>query len=350
MTRLPFSTVYISGLQAGKSIQDILLAVPVNFLLNFIFAIPILVLLKRHPGKDLIECAKNIIGKPFSILVAIFYLLCFLYSATMIQSSFQVFFVNSVIPEIGYAAIAIPILLISFYGAVKGIESLMRFGGLVIAAYLIILVVLDASMIPSINLNFLFHQLYSGPQYFIKAVLNGVNTNIQIVFLAFCAPFLKLGTRIGKIFLKWNVIAMSLFLCLEFFIVTVLGPFGAKQITPLFTLPMQSQIIVFERLDMLDAVSWILNAILLTAFFIYLATTCFNKIGFRKRNRLTAFIVSAIIFASVYYLSSSRRFLDQITFSPYLTVVTIVAQIILPLIILMADVLKGRFTAYEGTS
>lgn len=350
MTRLPFSTIYISGLQAGMSVQDILLAVPVNFLLNFIFAIPILVLLKRHPGKDLIECARNIMGKPFSILIAVFYLLCFLYSATMIQSSFQVFFVNSVIPEIGYAAIAIPILLISFYGAVKGIESLMRFGGLVIAVYLIILIVLDASLIPSVNLDFLFPQLYSGPQYLLKAVLNGVNSNMQIVFLAFCAPYLKPGTRMGRIFSKWNVIAMLIFLGLEFFIVTVLGPFGAKQVTPLFTLSMQSKIGVFERLDMVDAVSWILNTVLLTAFFIYLAATCFNKMGFRRRNKLITFIVTAIIFASVYYFSSSRQFLDQITFSPYLTAVTVAAQIVLPLIILLADVLKGRFTAYESTS
>ena len=37
MLRLPFSTAYYIALNAGQSIQDILFAVPVNFVLNFIF-------------------------------------------------------------------------------------------------------------------------------------------------------------------------------------------------------------------------------------------------------------------------------------------------------------------------
>jgi spore germination protein (amino acid permease) len=349
MTKLPFSTVYISGLQAGRSVQDILLAVPVNFLLNFIFAIPILILLKRHPGKDLIECVKNSMGKPASVLIAIFYLFCFLYSATLIQSVFRVFFVNAIIPEIGYFATAIPILIVCFYCAIKGIETIMRFSGLVLVSYLIILIFLDATLIPSVNLNFLFPQFYSGPQYFLKAVLDGVNSNMQIVFLAFCAPFLKSGTSAGKIFAKWNVFAMLLFWALEFFIVTVLGPFAAKQITPLYTLSLESEVGVLDRLDMVDMISWIFNTVLLTAFFIYLATTCITKVGINKHRRIITFIVTAVIFILAYFGSKSTQMLVNVSFNPYLTAMTVFAQIILPLVILLTDIIKGRVTSYETT-
>ena len=75
ISRLTFEPEYYISLMAGRSIQDVLLAVPVNFILNYIVAIPILLLLKKYPGKDLIEIAFNIIGRAAGIIIA--YFICF---------------------------------------------------------------------------------------------------------------------------------------------------------------------------------------------------------------------------------------------------------------------------------
>lgn len=347
MTRLPFSTAYYVSLSAGRSIQDVLFAVPVNFVLNFIVAIPILILLKRHPGKDLIECADIICGKAAGIIIAIFYMLCFVALSIYIKTIFQEFFVNNVIPEFSYYAIAIPLLIVAFYGAVKGIETIARFSGIVILFYLIILTIITISLVPSINYGYLFPAFYTGPKIFMNAVINGINSNIQIVLLAFCAPFLKAGTKLGKLYTKWNMLAMLLFFGLEFLSIVVLGPFAAKQYFPLIILSMQSRVGVFERIDAFDMISWILNTILMVTFFVYLATNCMLKAGLNKHRKLVAFLIVAVIFGLTQYLPQYFIALHGITLSPYVTVITLTAIILVPILILVTDLIKGRVASNE---
>jgi len=347
MTRLPFSTAYYVALNAGKSIQDILYAVPVNFILNFIIAIPILMLLKKYPGKDIIELASNIIGKAAGIIVAVFYMFCFILLAVYMHATFQDFFVNAIIPESTYYDIAIPLLVVAFYGAVKGIEAIARFGSIVIIAYLIILSIIAISLIPHIDFNNLLPVFYNGPQYFWGAVLNGFNSNIQIVFLIFCAPFLKSGTKTGKLYAKWNVFAMLLFLGLEFLTVAVMGPFVAIQNYPLSTLAMQSRVGVFERIDAIDMISWILNIVLMVTFYVYFAAGCLMKVGLNKHKKLITFLIVAIIFAATDYASNFFVGVHTVTLNPYISVLTLTAMILVPFLILIADMIKRRVAGNE---
>jgi spore germination protein (amino acid permease) len=347
MTKLTFSMSYYVSLSAGRSIQDVLLAVPVNFILNYIVAIPILILLKRHPGKDLVELAHNILGRAAGIFIAVFYMLCFVFLAIYLLATFHNYYVNFILPESMYYAIAIPLLIVAFYGAVKGIETIARFGSIVIILYLIIVAVIGLSLIPQINFDFLFPMLYNGPKVFLGAVLSGVNSNLQIVFLAFCAPFLKLGTKLGKIYTKWNVIAMLLFLMLEFLTVTVMGPFAAKQNFPLPELALLSQVGVFERLDAVDMISWILNTVLSVTFYVYIATVCLLKTGLNKHRKIITFLIVTVVFAVAYFVTPFFTVLHIITINPLMTVGTLTAIILLPFTILLADLIKGRVASNE---
>jgi spore germination protein KB len=342
VTRLLFSTAYVTGLEAGTSVQDVLLAVPVNFIVNFIVAIPVLVLLGKNPGKDLTECASNSIGKAAGAVVGIFYMLVFLLIAVFTQATFQIYFVNSVIPNSHFLAIAIPMAVVCLYGAVKGIESISRFGGYVMITYAVILGVIFISLIPSINLGYLFPLLYNGPQIALKAFVSGFNSSMQILFLAFCAPYLRSGTNLTKLYAKWNVIAMLMFLFLEFLMVVVMGPFGAKQNFPLQMLATQSEIGVFERLDAVDMTSWILNTTLNTTFYIYLAVMCLTKMGLNGRRRLVTVIVVVIVFVATQFVSTNYDLLHKVTFTTPITILSIFAMLVVPLVLLIADAVKRR--------
>lgn len=347
MTRLPYSTAYFVSLGASRNIQDILFAVPVNFVLNFIVAIPILLLLKRYPGKDLIECASLTLGKAAGVVIALFYMLCFLSLAIYINTMFEEYFGNVIIPEAGYIAIAIPLLVVAFYGAAKGIESIARFGSVVIVAYVVIVTIIFLSVIPNIDMDYLKPIFYNGPSVFIKAVLSGINSNMQILFLAFCAPFLKEGTKPGKIFAKWNIIASLMFLVLEFVIIIVMGPFAAKQNYPISTLAMQSKVGVFERIDAFDMIAWILETLLMVTFFVYLSVGCVLKVGFNKHRKWIAFFVVAAVFAIAPFFKKHFIYLHAITLSPMVTIITMLAIILIPLLVLTADIIKRRASANE---
>ena len=347
MLRLPFSTAYYIALNAGQSIQDILFAVPVNFVLNFIVAIPVLILLKKHPGKDPVELANDVFGKAGGIVTGTFYMFCFILLAIYMMGNFQDFYVNAIIPESSYLAIALPMLFVALYGAVKGIEAIARFGSIVIMIYLIILSIITLSLLPRINFSYLFPAFYNGPGVFLNAVLSGYNQNFQIVFLLFCAPFLKSGTGTGKLFSKWNIISSLLYLALEFLTVTVMGPFAGRQKFPLSTLAMQSRLGVFERIETVDMISWILNAILIITVFIHFAVSCLLKMGLNKYRKPIAFLVAAAVFVTSMYVTNCFLPLHAFTLSPVTTLVTTVAVIFLPFLILMTDLIKRRVAGNE---
>jgi spore germination protein (amino acid permease) len=348
LTRLPFSTAYIVGLNAGRSVQDILLAVPVNFVINFIVAIPLLMLIKRYPGKDPVECAINILGKPTGMIVALIYGLFFLATVVHMQAVFQNFFINTVIPDSNFNSVAIPMLfVVCFYGAVKGIETIVRFSSIGIVIYLVVVSMIIISLIPSIKLDYLSPQFYNGPGVFLKAIWAGFNSNPQILFLAFCIPFLKIGTKTGKLFMKWNIFAMVLFFLLEFVSITVMGPYGAKQNYPLSALSMLSQISVFERLDAIDMVSWILNAVIYTTFYIYLMSSCILKFGFNKHKKIVIFLCVVVIFFLSKLEDSVSTEIHDVYTNPILTGVTVFLLIVLPITLLLADVIKRRIVNEE---
>lgn len=347
MTRLSFSTAYLPGLNAGMSVQDVLPAVPVNFLLNFIFAVPILLLLRRHPGKDPVELTRNIIGRTAAVLITVFYMAGFLFQAFCYQSYFQEFYVNSLIPESSYLEIAVPILVVCFLGSVKGMETIARFGGLAFLIYLIVVILIDVSLLPSVDPQFLLPQFYKGPGIFLRTVLSGVNSNMQIVLLAFCAPYIKSGTGMGKIYARWNMITMGLFLLLEFFVVTVMGAYGARQVFPLYTLSLQSKIDVFERLDSVDVIAWILESVFVITFYVYLTTMCLTKIGINGRRRLVNLGVLLVLLAACGLLMKYNYLLKSVTFSPYVTAYTLLSQILLPLLLLTVDIVKERWVKQD---
>jgi len=348
LTRLPFSTAYIVGLNAGRSVQDILLAVPVNFVINFIVVIPLLMLIKRNPGKDPVECAINILGKPAGMIVALIYGLFFLATAVHMQAVFQNYFVNIVIPDSNFNSVAIPMLfIVCFYGAVKGIETIVRISGIAMVIFLVVLSIIFISLIPSVNIEYLFPQFYNGPTVFLKAVLSGFNSNPQILFLAFCIPFLKIGSKTGKIFMKWNILALALFFLIEFMCVTVMGPFGANESYPLQTLSSLSQIGVFERLDSIDMASWILNAVIYTTFYIYLMSSCILKFGLNKHRKLVIFLCVLAIFIFSKMEDAVSTEIHDIYGSPILTVAMAFLLIVLPLTLLLADVIKRRIANEE---
>jgi spore germination protein KB len=346
--RLAFSINYIAGINPGSSIQDVLFAIPVIFVINLIIALPIFMLLKRHPGKDLIECSKQIFGNGIGFVICLIYFCFFIFISSLQLGTFQMYFNTCVTTQTNALTIAIPISFVCIYAAVKGIESIARFGVFVLIFYLIIVTTVFISTLPNVDLSYLKPIFYDGPKYFSQAVLVGVNSSPQILFIAMCVPFLKPGTKIIKTFITWNAIAMLLLFVLEFFVVTNMGPFASKQLFPLITLSLISKISVFERIDSFDMISWILNSTLNICIGLFAASQCLMRTSLRKwrRTAITVSSILIIIFGSLY----SNIYLQNLDIfnNPLFTAIIIILIIAVPLSILISDIVKGKVAENEG--
>ena len=342
ITRLLFSTTYQSVLNAGNSIQDLLLSLPIVFITNFIIAIPMLILLKRYPGHDPVECATTVAGRGAGIVVAIFYYVFFILNAIITTGNFENYFTISVISEVDSYAIGFLILVICIYGALKGIEAMARFNSIAAVIYILTTAVICISVISLVKLNYLKPMLFNGTKYLMGSIALNYNLSSQIVMLAFLAPFLQKGKSIGKTYAIWNVMSVIRVFVLEFNIVTVTGAFGAVHQQPLQLLATLSQISVFDRVDSIDMVSWILNSVITITIYLYLAVSCLLKIGLNKHRKMLAIISGAIIFFISPYLSRNFIDLQSVIVSGVTSLVVTLFTVFIPIIILIADVIKGR--------
>lgn len=166
ISRITFSYSYISAISPGNDVQDILLAVPVVFGIDLIIFAPALMLLKRYPGRDLVDCAWQITGSGLGSIIGFFY---YLYFTAICVSSiilFQQFYNCTISSDINGLIITVPMLIAAVYGAVKGIESISRFGLFVFVIYLLVSLVMYLSVLPDLKMDYLRPLLYNGPRVF----------------------------------------------------------------------------------------------------------------------------------------------------------------------------------------
>jgi spore germination protein KB len=341
MSRVPFATSYFIALGDSNSIQDVLPALPVNFALNFLLAIPLLLLMKTYPGKDPVECARLSLGKAGGYAAAVFYTLCFVLVPSYDVSTFETYFRSSVMPEIGQISVVIPMCLVIYYAVIKGIEALGRFGTVVIIAYAVVVMFIMGSLSSVINPGYLSPLFYNGPSVFLKAVLNGAVSNVQIVYLAFCTPFLKKDSSPLKVFTWWNVITTLMLFLTELMAIIVMGPLAGKQKFPLSTLAIQSRIGVFERVDSFDMIAWILETLLMSAFVLLLCVRCSERIRRGKHTKAAALIaIAAVVFISPVV---SKPFLTRhfITMNPVAAATSATAMAVLPSAMLIGGKLRN---------
>lgn len=344
---ISFSTAYISSLNAGNSVQDVLPAVPVLFLLNFLVAVPILMLLKRHPGKAIFECFIQIMGKNLSMLIAALYILFFLFHAAAALATYHLVYINAVTVEAQEYEVSIPILIVCVYGAVKGLETIVRFGFFNLILYAVILIFNFIALVPQINLGYLFPMFYNGPGIFLKALESMFNGNIQILLLGVFAAYLRPQDKVGKVYGYSNTLTMSVLFVITLLTIIVMGPFASKQIFPLFTLSQLSKLSVFERLDSVQMVLWILDVILTVTVYLFIIANICSKFGLNHQRK----IITALAGAAVYFLAPliSHNYLlyQKLTGGVLMSAVVILLLIVIPMIVLLTDIIKEKVNKNE---
>lgn len=342
VSRTVFSTCFIPAVNPSNNIQDMLLAVPVVFLINLIIAVPVLALLKRHPGRDFIECSMQACGKipGYVICLLIYFYIVMLSGATL--ATFCNFYINCINSEMSIFIMTLFILLVAIYGAVKGIETIARYAFVVVAIYFIIVIFISITLIPSLETAYLTPLFYNGSRVFTQTVLSGVNASFQLMLLAMCTPFLQPEQSVVKTYVKWDILSMVVWLFTLFLVVVVMGPYGGKQLFPLGTLVTISKISSFERLDSFDLVSWIMETVLDIAFYLFIASQCLKRTAVRKWRRTGIFVTAALFCVVGLWVAGIYTKSLKLYYNPYVTAATVFLLFLLPLVVLLADMIRER--------
>lgn len=323
----------------GGDFLDNVIACALACAITFIAVIPLWLLHRRHPTLSVLEQGDSF-AKGVGAAVGLFYGIYFLVMDCYYLSVFEVFNANMVNPELPSWMIVFAILIVAVYAVWKGVESLARAAVLILVIVLLGLGIILATTAPSINGYYFKPVFYNGWEQTLQSTILFLGRGTGIATLAVLLPRAKGRRKIG--FALWNVLAYLFMGVILTVMVGVLGNAVQTQMFPMHTLAAIAGIGPFQRMDSLFLWIWLMGTFLKIAIDLYLFTVCMKQVFGVKQG--IYFTIGGAVFvgvAAVVIIGSVE--IQRVFFNVYLLApLTLGAAIGIPLILLVADLIRGR--------
>ncbi len=213
-----------------------------------VFALPLFSLNRTHPDLSLPAVAELRMGAAGTVISAL-YAVFFLVSNAFALSLFITLLFNTMDPIASRFSVALALLAIAVYGAVKGIETVSRAAICVTALFLLGLTVICIALLPNVRPEYTKPVFQNGTEQFWRGAIVFAARSSSLAEFAVLMPFAAENTK-GK-FALWNI-SIPVFLgILLFFTVSCLGEYAYLQIFPIYTLSSIAEIAGVQRLDAL---------------------------------------------------------------------------------------------------
>ncbi len=329
------SITYVSTLNSStlnNNFTDSLLSVIASSLLSIILSLPVFFL---HDKYEEFNAQKLIKSKAKSFCVVIFslYIIYFLICDVIMLSLLIDLLVSTIFPSIQPIYIAFMVLIVSAYGAFKGIESIARAGLiiLVLAVIGMLLVILGLfNLYDSDNRQVV---LYNG---FSDMLSNTVVIFIRSSFLPqalFLLSFVK-GRTVKNSIITNSFTGVFTYIVI-FFIIHCLGLFATIELFPVHTLSSVSKLLPIQRLDIVFVMLWFAILVIKISTDFIAIGSCIKNSFIRKHRKLFFISCAAVVLIFTFLLSQNNSF-KMILVDPIITgSLILLLGLILPIILLM---------------
>ncbi len=328
-----------SGLGGSENFSDLIASSFWVFLMTFIMAIPLWMIARKRPGLNIIEEGYYVMGR-VGIIIPIFYALYFSVINWYYLSVFQIFSSDVLDPRTPTWVIAAAVLVVACYGAYKGLEAIVRAGGIILAlicaGFIFMICSLFFKMDPG---NFEPFSEDGLKISFYSAILFLCRSS-SISVIALLLPVVKGKKKLG--FTVWNTAlwigASIIFLVM----IGVAGDFLKLQTFPLYTVTSMAQLGPFQRLDAVFLGGWLTGLFIKIAMDLYLVSLCVKRVLGEKAGRISI-LIGAVITGIITQISTNSRSLQTLFFGPWLYFpLTLTAAFLIPLFLWLADLRKDR--------
>ncbi len=165
-------------------------------LIGFFFLIS---LLKKYPGKNLIQIAQEVNGPFFGKLFGVVIFLFFLVITSLYLRQFVESFILAILPRTPISVLTIFFLMLMVYATLLGIETLSRVAWLLGPYLLAALVIILLFSLPQATFDFLVPILGPGPLPLLKHSLAHLSIFSEIILLGLIATLVRDRERINRI-------------------------------------------------------------------------------------------------------------------------------------------------------
>lgn len=231
---------------------------------------PLMLLARKHPGESFF----SIMAKKSRVLAWIVCILYTIYIVRLVLGNVVKleFFTTSTIMTTADSWVIITLMFaVVAYGVVKGIQAVARFGPLILTFFLLAVFVASLSLAHRMNFTYLYPNLLDSPDTLLSDITTEIIKCSEIfIFSIICQFTNQKAHRAILIYIP------VLFVTIEYMTllcITVLGPYIELVSFPYYTLASLVDIIVFERIDGIDAAIWTISCIMkMILYFICIKT------------------------------------------------------------------------------
>lgn len=251
---------YTPALGDTQTGLTLLLSTLLGFALQCITVIPLIFLLKKHEGQDLIGCAWLVSPLLGRVLAAVL-LVLFLMHLSGGYAIFSIFLTNIVYPQSSSAVVVLLLAFVCSASSTFGLQGTARAASIVCILFAAsILFVGAAASDKAALLN-----LHAIPGDDIADIVNGgfenLSKNTELFVLSMLLPYIAKPKRKGICTYGFLTLLFLFTFLSQFLILLVLGDFGMQQTFPYYALTSVIDISIFQRLDSLHVVLWIFSAL-----------------------------------------------------------------------------------------
>ncbi|MEG1631462.1 MAG: Ger(x)C family spore germination protein [Hydrogenoanaerobacterium sp.] len=292
-----FSLLTIAPGATAQNTTDVLLALPLSYLVLSAVFLPLLFVLRRS-GVDIIDGIGGF-GVPLAKLAAVILCVFCLLAAAFTAGSFAKLFTLAAFKKTSPLFFTFTIAAVCGYAAFLGLEPIARMGSAIFAAFLAFTLFVSFAILPKAQFFYIKAPFLDGVMPFLRLVLSFCVVNFDVILWLLLAKNVK--GSVTKSFIIWAVAGSLLLSYLVVLLAVGLGDYAGTQEFPFYSLAAFAEISVFQRSDSLHLVLWSFMAFLKIGVYLYFAAYCLGKVFLRvgKTTRALSCTIALQLLAGV---------------------------------------------------
>lgn len=232
----------------------------------------------------------------------------------------------------------------AYFGAVKGVSAITRtsvFALSFFAALIILIFVTSSGILETV---YLYPAFIEDGSYFAQSLIAEISCNGEIlIFAVLCRNIREKPNRT----LYYLAVVFVLLEIINLLYNLVLGPYLDSVEYPLHIISSLSDIVIFQRLDGINAIAWLFSGIIKIALLLACANQLYTDAAKQNKGRLFLALYSLFILAVCWFVGLDRRIYDYFQSVMNSAVVIAAAGALIPLLVLITG--KKREGAEKKT-
>lgn len=281
-----------------------------SFVLLAAALIPLMLLLKKYPRENLFAvCAKS--SPAASRVLAVIFIFMIFTMMTTVTVQLEFYASSTIFDAAPASQIIFFVLIACLYALLKGLPAVARTGVIAAGGFALLLVLVLCGIGGSICLRYLYPAIIDSPKTLVSDVLGEFSKNLEAAtFAVLCSGVREKAERS---LLLYACLTLPTLLLMTFLYNTVLGEYLNVTSFPFYMLASLSDVSLFQRLDGIDVIVWVMAAIIrISLMAIAVRSACKNAFGNSAAAKITA--------AAVLILSAFTSFIFSCNTTAFVSV------------------------------